>query len=75
MWARKIHEDWKTETVQTSQKEREEKRMEDLEEAKQISKLDYEIWSLQINPMAQNIISSEKNLEIFSERIRSFKCS
>ena len=75
MWARKIHEDWKTETVQTSQKEREEKRMEDLEEAKQISKLDYEIWSLQINPLAQNIISSEKNLEIFSERIRSFKCS
>ena len=75
MWARKIHEDWKTETVQTSQKEREEKRMEDLEEAKQISKLDYEIWTLQINPLAQNIISSEKNLEIFSERIRSFKCS
>ena len=75
MWARKIHEDWKTETVQTSQKEREEKRMEDLEEAKQISKLDYEIWSLQINPLAQNIISSEKNLEIFSERIRSYKYS
>ena len=68
----RMHEDWNKNQMKAMKEKREEQRKEKLEASKQISTLDFEIWSLQVNPTAQNIVNSEENIRRFAQNIRGF---
>merc|ERR1712098_253248 len=74
MWAaKKIY--LKIQATQEDQRIKEEKRKRYLEEQKKVTKLDYQILTLQVNPMAKNLIDvdSRESLKIYQSRVRAFR--
>ena len=69
-----MQEEWNRDQSNAMKKKKKEQMKEKIEAVNQVSLLDYQIWSLQVNPKdSQNMENSEENVKRFSNNIRGFK--
>ena len=71
MVAKKIY--FQIKATQEAQKIREKNVRKYMEDRKHISQLDFQIWTLQVKPLATDIIDTEENLKIYQDTVRAFR--
>ena len=59
--------------TQEAQKIREKNVRKYMEDRKHISQLDFQIWTLQVKPLATDIIDTEENLKVYQDKVRAFR--
>ena len=64
-----MYDEWEQRRLRALKRKREEQ----LKAMRHVSPLDYGIWTLQVNPNAQNVDTTEENARKYADQVRGFR--